>query len=65
MRKAAANVVAQTLDPHLKEKKPSDGVVPYSDKAFRELAIEWLISTDQVTCSFPGLVTPFNICATL
>ncbi|KAJ6620230.1 hypothetical protein B0H10DRAFT_1624778, partial [Mycena sp. CBHHK59/15] len=35
----------QTLDPHLREKPPH--VVPYSDALFREVALEWLIATDQ------------------
>ncbi|KAI0275580.1 hypothetical protein BGY98DRAFT_920392, partial [Russula aff. rugulosa BPL654] len=46
-RKAAADAVTRTLDRDLKEKKPSERVVPYNNKAFREVAIEWLVSTDQ------------------
>jgi hypothetical protein len=38
----------QTLNKHLKEKQLSECVVPYSDKIFRQAAIEWLIATDQV-----------------
>ena len=37
-----------TLDGHLRDVPPSERVIPYSDKAFREAAVEWLIATDQV-----------------
>lgn len=49
-RKAAASTdKAQTqLDPHLKDIPLKEHIIPYSDKIFREAAIEWLISTDQV-----------------
>ncbi|KAK6995737.1 putative AC transposase [Favolaschia claudopus] len=43
----------QTLDPHL-QKKP-ERVVRYSDKLFRDAAIEWLIATDQVSHSFSSI----------
>jgi hypothetical protein len=33
------------------EKKIAERVVPYSDKAFRRAAIEWLVATDQVWAS--------------
>ena len=47
--KAAREKVNQTsLDGHLKEIPKSERVTPYSDAAFREAAIEWLIATDQV-----------------
>jgi hypothetical protein len=36
------------LDGHLREIVPTTKVAPYSDKAFREAAVEWLIATDQV-----------------
>jgi hypothetical protein len=39
-----------TLDPHLEERPVKEHVIPYSDNLFREAAIEWLVSTDQV-CS--------------
>ncbi|KAJ7886571.1 hypothetical protein B0H14DRAFT_2338193 [Mycena olivaceomarginata] len=35
----------QTLIPHLRDKP--ERVVPYSDSAFRNAALEWLIATDQ------------------
>ncbi|KAI0245465.1 hypothetical protein BJV78DRAFT_1111205, partial [Lactifluus subvellereus] len=35
------------LDRDLKEMKTSERVIPYTDNAFREAAIEWLISSDQ------------------
>ena len=37
-----------TLDCDLREKKLSEQVVPYSDKCFCEVAVEWLAATDQV-----------------
>src|SRR5882672_4768632 len=51
-RKAAAEEVTRTLDRDLREKKLSERVVLYSDKLFRQAAIEWLVSTDQVRNSF-------------
>jgi hypothetical protein len=36
------------LDPHLKERLPKERVIPYNDDLFRDAAIEWLVSTDQV-----------------
>jgi hypothetical protein len=38
------------LDPHLREK---ERVIPYNDDMFRDAAIEWLVSTDQVCKSSP------------
>ncbi|KIL57474.1 hypothetical protein M378DRAFT_60358, partial [Amanita muscaria Koide BX008] len=46
-RKAAAELVTRTLDRDLREKKPKERAVPYTDKAFRQAAIEWLVATDQ------------------
>ncbi|KAJ7134096.1 hypothetical protein C8R46DRAFT_923455, partial [Mycena filopes] len=36
-----------TLDDHLTSIPTTERVIPYSDAAFREAAIEWLVSTDQ------------------
>jgi hypothetical protein len=47
-RKEAAEEITRTLDRDLREKKISERVVPYSDKLFRQAAIEWLVATDQV-----------------
>ena len=51
-RAAAANEAAKKtqsqLDPHLREREPKTRVVPYTDALFRQVAIEWLIATDQV-----------------
>ena len=47
-RKEAAEEVTRTLDRDLREKKTSERVVPYTDKLFRQAAIEWLVATDQV-----------------
>jgi len=52
VRKEKAAATNQTLDKHLKEKKLSDCVAPYSDKVFRQAAIEWLVVTDQVCVTF-------------
>jgi hypothetical protein len=38
----------QTLDPHLRELPVKERVHPYTDLVFRQAAIEWLVSTDQV-----------------
>ncbi|KAJ7348510.1 hypothetical protein DFH08DRAFT_698400, partial [Mycena albidolilacea] len=42
---AKAKLHQKTLDPHLRDKPES--VVPYSDSAFRDAALEWLIATNQ------------------
>ncbi|KAJ7181304.1 hypothetical protein C8R43DRAFT_269096 [Mycena crocata] len=42
---AKAKLHQQTLDPHLRDKP--ERVVPYSDAAFRDAALDWLIATDQ------------------
>jgi predicted metal-dependent hydrolase len=51
-QKEAAEKVTRTLDRDLVKKKLTDRVVPYSNKLFRQAAIEWLIATDQV-CQYP------------
>ena len=38
----------QAIDSHLTEHKLANQVVPYSDKLFKKVAIEWLMVTDQV-----------------
>lgn len=38
----------QAINSHLTEWKLAEWVVPYSDKLFKTVAIEWLIATDQV-----------------
>jgi hypothetical protein len=50
-RKDAAEEVTCTLDRDLKEIKISEQLVPYSDKALHQAAIEWLVAMDQVCCS--------------
>jgi len=47
-RKAAAANNQPRLDPHLREKPQKEKTIPYSDDFFRNAAIEWLVSTDQV-----------------
>jgi hypothetical protein len=51
-RKAAAEEVTRTLDQDLKEKKVLERVVRFSNKVFRQAAIEWLAATDQVWLNF-------------
>ncbi|KAH9012955.1 hypothetical protein EDB83DRAFT_2169615, partial [Lactarius deliciosus] len=46
-RQAAKMDTQQQLDPHLEEKPLRESVIPYMDKLFCEVAIEWLVSTDQ------------------
>jgi hypothetical protein len=47
--KAATSQLPQgRLDSHLQDIPPPERIVPYSDRLFREAAIEWLIATDQV-----------------
>lgn len=45
----AKTVEAQTtLNPHLQERPVKERIIPYSDLVFRQAAIKWLVSTDQV-----------------
>ncbi|KAG2037402.1 hypothetical protein BDR03DRAFT_813976, partial [Suillus americanus] len=49
-RKTAAaitNAEQGNLDGHLHDIQPTEWVLPYSNKLFREAAIEWLASTNQ------------------
>jgi hypothetical protein len=61
-RKAAAENTSKktqnTLDGHLQD-LPLERVVPYSDKVFREAAVEWVVATDQV-CGIADLVRNFH-----
>jgi hypothetical protein len=53
-RKRAATASRQgTLDDHVQEIPRPERVVPYSNAGFREAAIKWLVSTDQVSFSLP------------
>ena len=36
------------LDSHLREMPQKERIVPYTDENFRDAAIEWLVSMDQV-----------------
>lgn len=45
----AAGLAIRTPDRDLREKKPKERIVPYSDKALHQAMIEWLITTDQVS----------------
>jgi hypothetical protein len=53
--KVASEKVNQTLKSHFVEAAVAERVVKYSDKVFREAAIEWLIATDQVRCDLPRM----------
>lgn len=48
-RDAAAADKQTRLDSHLKELPLKERVIPYTDELFRNTAIEWLVSTDQVS----------------
>lgn len=50
--------MTRTLDRDLREKKLKERVVPYTDKAFRQAAIEWLVATDQASCILGIAFTP-------
>ena len=56
-RKQEVAKTQRRLDPHLVEKPQKEHVVPYSDSLFRNTAIEWLVSTDQVSEKY----TDFNV----
>ena len=43
------------LDLHLREKPQKKRVIPYHNDLFRDAAIEWLVSTDQVRRSRSAL----------
>ena len=49
---ASAKLKQSMVDPHLKEKPEVKPSIPYSDATFCEAAIEWLVSTDQVSFFF-------------
>jgi len=55
-QKAAEEQVTRTLDRDLREKKPSEHVVKYTDKLFCQAAIEWLVATDQASQHVPPLL---------
>jgi hypothetical protein len=46
--RAESEKQSQTLNHHLQEVK-TPCAIPYSDKSFREAAIQWLITTDQAS----------------
>jgi hypothetical protein len=50
--------VQSNLDSHLQELPPKPRVIKYSNQAFKLVALEWLIATDQVlSLSFHYLLT--------
>jgi hypothetical protein len=51
-QKAAAETAMHTLKCDLREKKPFEWVVPYSDKHFQCVAVEWVVATDQASIYF-------------
>ena len=60
-KKQAQTATAQThLNSHLHEKPVKEKVLLYSHKLFCQMAIEWLVSTDQVCVYLVALIlTPF------
>lgn len=46
---ALAKQKQDTLDGHLHERPPAPHIVRYTDALFRQVAIEWLIETGQVS----------------
>jgi hypothetical protein len=52
-RKVKAERAQQTINSHLIERKLAERVLPYSDKLFKKAAIEWLVTTDQVSLRHP------------
>ena len=52
-RAALAGSLSQTLiDDHYTVQQPRDEPIPYSDELFKEVAIQWLIETNQVNLFF-------------
>ncbi|KAF8452003.1 hypothetical protein L210DRAFT_3383337, partial [Boletus edulis BED1] len=47
------------LEPHLQPVAPKERIIPlpYTDDRFYEAAIQWIITTDQVTIINPHLLT--------
>jgi hypothetical protein len=46
--KEATKEVMRTLDRDLRERPPYEQAIHYSDKLFCQLAVEWLVATDQI-----------------
>ena len=60
-RRDTATANQQTrLDPHLKELPIKEHVAPYTDERFLNAAIEWLVSTDQVSGLYPNISVQFT-----
>jgi hypothetical protein len=47
-RKAAAEQAMHTLDDDVIEMPPSEQIIPYSNKLFHQVVLQWLVATDQV-----------------
>ena len=64
-QKAAEHVTLQQtqVDDHFAKAQPEDKLPLYTDELFKEVAIKWLIQTDQVSFYFTN--TKFNICCSL
>lgn len=66
-RKAALNKESQQqlIDSHLQPLSEEKKKIKYSEKRFREAAIEWLIATDQVsyhpTNRLNGILTTYGL----
>ena len=45
---ATTKLQQSRVDQHFEPMKPGDKPIPYSESAFREAALQWLVETDQV-----------------
>jgi hypothetical protein len=64
-RKKENEQTQHTIDAHLTQRKLADRVLPYSDKAFKKAAIQWLIATDQACYSYRNYMctVELNLCS--
>lgn len=58
--KLAVEEATRTLDCDLIERSPLERVIPYSNKLFRQVAVEWLAAMDQVRNIFLQLNILFH-----
>ncbi|KAG0702484.1 hypothetical protein DFH29DRAFT_804888, partial [Suillus ampliporus] len=56
MAAAVVNTQQRSLNGHLQEIPPNKVVIPYTNMLFCEAAIEWLISTSQVSIHYLYLI---------
>ena len=58
---ATAKLQQGHVDQHFETMKPGDKPIPYSESAFREVAIQWLVQTDQVRYNIIYIFSTANI----